>query len=362
MSGEETYVGIDVSKDQLEVAVRPSKERWEVENGEKGFRSLVKRLQQIKPSMVVLEATGGLEIAVTAAMASAGLPVAVVNPRQVREFARAIGRLAKTDSLDAQVLAHFGEAVKPPEHKLPDAEAQVLTELLTRRGQLVGMMTAEKNRLHTARGKTRQDIQTHIEFLQSSLKKKDDELRKALQNSPIWRERDDSLRRVPGVGRVLSLTLLADVPEIVVLDRRQLATLVGIAPLNRDSGMMRGRRTIWGGRARVRSALYMGTLSAIKCNPVIRHYYERLCAAGKPKKVALVACMRKLLSALNAMLKRGISWETYASGYFKRSASVYGASRGRGRSPSALTSPVHDGGAKTDDASVQRPTLTKIPT
>ena len=163
MSGEETYVGIDVSKDQLEVAVRPSKERWEVENGEKGFRSLVKRLQQIKPSMVVLEATGGLEIAVTAAMASAGLPVAVVNPRQVREFARAIGRLAKTDSLDAQVLAHFGEAVKPPEHKLPDAEAQVLTELLTRRGQLVGMMTAEKNRLHTARGKTRQDIQTHIE-------------------------------------------------------------------------------------------------------------------------------------------------------------------------------------------------------
>ena len=360
MPGREIYVGIDVSKNQLDVAVRPLGERWDVANDGKGIGGLVKRLRQLEPTLVVLEATGGLQVAATAALAAAGLAVAVVNPRQVREFARAIGRLAKTDVLDAQVLAHFGEAVKPAKHKLPDAEAQVITDLLSRRGQVVSMITAEKNRLHTAGPRTKRDIRTHVAYLQRTLKKLDDELSDKLQNSPLWREREDLLRSAPGVGPVLSMTLLADVPELGVLDRKQLATLVGIAPLNRDSGLMRGRRTIWGGRARVRAALYMGTLSATKCNPVIRHYYQRLCAAGKPKKVALIACMRKLLSALNAMLKQRISWQTYASGYFNRSTYVYEASQGRGRSPSVLTSPAHVGGAKIDNTPAQRPALAEI--
>lgn len=326
-----------MSKGRLDVAVRPLGELWEVANDGKGIRGLVNRLHELEPTLVVLEATGGLQVAAAAALAAAGLAVAVVNPRQVREFGRAIGRLAKTDRLDAQVLAHFGQAVNPVKYKLPDAEAQVIVDLLSRRGQVVSMITAEKNRLHTAGPRTKRDIRTHVAYLQRTLKKLDDELRDRLQDSPLWQEREDLLRSVPGVGRVLSLTLLADVPELGVLDRKQLATLVGIAPLNRDSGSMRGRRTIWGGRARVRAALYMGTLSATKCNPVIRDYYERLCAAGKPKKVALVACMRKLLSALNAMLKQRISWQTYASGYFSRSSWVHQASQRRGRSPSVLT-------------------------
>ena len=222
------------------------------------------------------------------------------------------------------------------------------------------MIMAEKNRLHTAGPRTKRDIRTHVSYLQRTLNKLDDDLRDRLQNSPLWRERENLLRSVPGVGRVLSLTLLADLPELEVINRKQLAALVGIAPLNRDSGSMRGRRTIWGGREKVRSVLYIGTLSATKCNPVIRDYYERLCTAGKPKKVALVACMRKLLSALNAMLRQGISWQAYASSYFNRSTYVDEASQGRGRSPSVLTRLEHVGGAKTDKTPALTPALVAV--
>ena len=258
--------------------------------------------------MVVLEATGGLELAVTAALAASELPVVVVNPRQVRDFARATGRLAKTDRLDAQVIAHFGEAVKPMLRSLPNAETQALEAQLARRRQVVAMLTAEKNRLHAARPSVRREILRHISWLQNSLKRLDSDLGDALRNSPLWREQDNLLQSVPGVGPVLSLTLLAELPELGTLDRRQIASLVGVAPLNRDSGTFRGRRTIWGGRARVRAVLYMGTLVATRYNPVIKAFYQRLCAAGKAKKVALTACMRKLLTILNSMLKRRTQW------------------------------------------------------
>ena len=258
MTDKEIYVGIDVSKNQLDVTVRPSGDRWEVANDGKSIRGLVERLRQVGPTLIVLEATGGLQVAATAALATARLAVAVVNPRQVREFARATGRLAKTDGLDAQVLAHFGEAVKPAKYKLPSAEAQVITKLLSRRGQVLSMMTAEKNRLHTAGPRTKRDIHTYVAYLKRSLTKLDDELGDKLQDSPLWREREDLLRSAPGVGPVLSMTLLADVPELGVLDRKKLATLVGIAPLNRDSGLMRGRRTIRGWTCSCSSGLVHG--------------------------------------------------------------------------------------------------------
>jgi transposase len=308
MTSERRYVGIDVAKDRLDIAVRPGEEEWSVDNREAGIGSLVSRLKSLKPALVVLEATGGLELSVTAALAAAELPAVVVNPRQVRDFARATGQLAKTDRLDAQMLARFGEAVKPTPRPLPDAEAQALTALLTRRRQVVEMMTAEKNRLHTARPSVHKEIRLHIVWLEKSLAKLDSDLGDSLRHSPLWRERDDLLRSVPGVGPVLSLTLLAELPELGALDRRQIASLVGVAPLNRDSGMLRSKRTVWGGRARVRAALYMGTLVATRYNPVIKAFYQRLCAAGKAKKVALTACMRKLIVTLNSMLKRRVKW------------------------------------------------------
>jgi len=309
VTSERLYVGIDVAKGQLDVAVRPTDEQWSVANEGREITSLVTRLQTLSPALVVLEATGGLELAVSSALAAAQVPMAVVNPRQVRDFARATGQLAKTDRLDAQVIARFGEAVKPSSRALPDAEAQALAAMLTRRRQVVAMVTAEKNRLHTARPSVRRDIRRHIAWLQDSLAKLDSELGDTLRNSPLWRERDDLLQSVPGVGPVLSMTLLVELPELGTLDRRQIASLVGVAPLNRDSGTLRGRRTVWGGRARVRAVLYMGTLVATRSNPVIRSFYERLCAAGKAKKVALTACMRKLLTILNAMLRRRTDWQ-----------------------------------------------------
>ncbi len=308
MQQEATYVGIDVAKEMLDVALRPAGERWRVEHDAAGLEQLLARLQAQAPALIVLEATGGLELELVAALAAAALPVVVVNPRQTRDFARATGTLAKTDALDAAVLAHFAEAVRPPQRPLSDAQTQTLRQLLTRRRQLVVMRVAEGQRLTRAGAAVRPGIEAHIAWLEQQLSALEDELRQALQQSPVWRERDQLLRSVPGVGEQLSLTLLAELPELGRLDRRQAAALVGVAPFNRDSGRLRGRRTIWGGRARVRAVLYMGALSASRHNPVIRAFYQRLLAAGKPKKLALTACMRKLLVILNAMLKHHTPW------------------------------------------------------
>ena len=309
MTPQERYVGIDVSKKNLDIAVRPGDEHWTVANDEDGIDELVNRLKSIGPRLVVLEATGGIELAVTGGLADAGLLVAVVNPRQVRDFAKAMGRLAKTDSLDAQVLAQFGQMVQPTPRPLRDAEAQALSALLSRRRQLVGMMTQEKNRLYADQPSVQHDIRQHIVYMEKRLAKLDDDLGGTLRKSPLWRERDDLLRSVPGVGQVLSVTLLAGLPELGTLNRKQIAALVGVAPLNRDSGLLRGRRTVWGGRARVRATLYMATLTATRYNPVIRAFYERLCASGKAKKVAITACMRKMLTILNSMLRHHAAWQ-----------------------------------------------------
>jgi len=303
------YVGVDVAKAHLDVAVTPTEAQWRATNDGAGIAQVVTRLQELQPALVVLEATGGLELPLVAALAAAAVPLAVVNPRQVRDFAKAMGRLAKTDRLDAQTLALFAERVRPTPRPLPDAEAQALGALLARRRQLVEMRTAEKNRLGSALSRVKPGVQDHINWLEQELTKLDDELGRTLRQSPLWREKEDLLRSVPGVGPVLTLTLLAELPELGTLDRRQIAALAGVAPLNRDSGTLRGKRTTWGGRASVRAALYMATLVASRYNPLIRSFYQRLCAAGKPKKVALTACMRKLLTILNAMLKHHVPWQ-----------------------------------------------------
>jgi transposase len=302
------YVGIDVSKDHLDIAVRPTSETWSMANDAPGIIEVVQRLAQLHPTLVVLEATGGLQLPVAAALASAGLPLSMVNPRQVRDFARAIGKLAKTDQLDAQVLAHFAEAVRPTPYPLPDAQTQELTALLTRRHQVVEMLTAEKNRLRTTRESVRQRVEDHIRWLEQELADLDDDLERTLRESPLWREKDNLLRSVPGIGRVVSITLLADLPELGTLSRHQIAALVGVAPLSRDSGRFRGKRTVWGGRARVRAALYMAALTATRYNSIIKAFYHRLCGAGKARKVALTACMRKLLIILNSMVKHQQTW------------------------------------------------------
>ena len=304
-------VGIDVAKAHLDIAVRPSGEQWVVANDDAGIEALRGRLVALRPTpaLVVLEATGGREIAVAAALAAAGLPVAVVNPRQVRAFARAIGQLAKTDALDAALLARFAEAVQPPPRPLPDAAAQEFSALLARRRQLVGMQTAERQRLDTALPAVRPYIERHLAWLAQELDDLARTLRERVQASAVWREREDLLRSVPGIGPTTAFTLLADLPELGTLDRKQIAALVGVAPLNRDSGTLRGKRGVWGGRARVRSALYMAALVATRHNPVIAAFYQRLCAEGKPKKLALTACMHKLLTILNAILRHGTPWQ-----------------------------------------------------
>ena len=308
MEREPSYVGIDVSKAKVDVAVRPTGQRWVVPYDEPGVEELVVQMVDLDPALVLLEASGGLELPLVAALASAALPVVVVNPRQVRDFARATGTLAKTDSLDAAVLAHFADAVRPSVRPLRDAETQVLNSLVARRHQVMTMSVSEKNRLGTAISAVRPRIEAHIAWLEQELKDLDEGLRQTLLRSPVWREKNDLLRTVPGVGEQVSLTLLAYLPELGTLDRRQIAALVGVAPFNRDSGTLRGKRAVWGGRARVRGVLYMGALTATRWNPVIRDFYQKLLAAGKSKKLALVACMRKLLVILNAMLKHGASW------------------------------------------------------
>ena len=304
----DVYVGIDVSKERLDIAVRPTGESWHVPNDEEGIDELVGRLRATGPSLVVLEASGGYERQVVAALVAVQLPVVVVNPRQAREFARATGKLAKTDSLDAQVLAHFAEAVRPEVRSVPDEQAQELSVILSRRRQVVGMLVAEKNRVQTAVSPVRERIEAHIAFLQAELSDLDGELERAIRNSPVWREQDRLLRSVPGVGPVLSRTLLAELPQLGTLSHKQLAALVGVAPLNRDSGKLRGKRSVWGGRGRIRAVLYMGTIAATRFNPVIREFYQRLLEKGKPKKVAITACMRKLLTILNSMLRDGTRW------------------------------------------------------
>jgi transposase len=305
-------VGIDVAKAELVVATRPAGERWTVENDERGVRTLVERLRRDAVELVVLEATGGYELLCVAALAAASLPVVVVNPRQVRDFARATGQLAKTDRIDADILALFAERVRPAVRALPDAEAQELDALLARRRQLLEMLQAERNRLGQVfgRGKraVKKSLKTHIAFLERELRMADTDLGDMVRRSPAWRERDDLLQSVPGVGKILSFTLLADLPELGRLSRREIAKLVGVAPLSRDSGTLRGRRFVQGGRASVRAVLYMAALVATRRNVVIRAFYARLLAAGKPKKLALVACMRKLLTILNTMAHTGQPW------------------------------------------------------
>lgn len=308
MSPTAPFVGIDIAKAQLDLCLRPAGTQWTEPNTETGITAVVERLQALQPALIVLEATGGYERLLVAALARVGLPVAVVNPRQVRDFAKATGRLAKTDRLDAQVLAHFADAVRPAPRPLPDEQTQELDALLERRRQLIGMRTAEQNRLHTAPKAVRAGIKAHLAWLEEQLVQLDDELDGLIHASPVWQEQENLLRSVPGIGPVVALTLVVDLPELARLDRRQLAALVGVAPLNRDSGTLRGKRTIWGGRGQVRSTLYMATLTAIRYNPVIRAFYERLCAAGKAKKTALTACMRKLLTILHAILVHGTPW------------------------------------------------------
>ncbi|MBI2080169.1 MAG: IS110 family transposase [candidate division NC10 bacterium] len=308
MVTQPVFVGIDVAKASLDVAVHPTAERWTVEHTERELAGLTRRLTALQPALVVLEATGGLEGPLVGALAAAGLPVVVVNPRQVRDFAKATGLLAKTDALDAAVLAHFAAAVRPTPRPLPDAATQTLAALVTRRRQLVEMLTAERNRLGSAPRALRGEIQAHITWLKRRLARLDTDLGQAIRTSPVWRVQEDLLRSVPGVGPVLSATLLASLPELGTLNRKAIAALVGVAPLNRDSGTLRGRRRVWGGRAAVRAVLYMGALVAVRHNPVLRAFYQRLRAAGKLPKVALTACMRKLLTILNAMLKHQTPW------------------------------------------------------
>lgn len=305
----ECFVGIDVAKAHLDIAVLPEGRCWRAAHDETGIEGLIAQLRAVAAEAIIVEASGGLEIALSAALVGAQLPVVVVNARQVRDFAKATGRLAKTDALDAQLLARFGQAVRPEPRPLKDAQTRALSDLVVRRRQLVGMLVAEQNRLATASAAVRQDIRAHIRWLQQRLDDLDGELRRSVQDSPAWRAREALLRTVPGIGPVAALSLLAELPELGTLNRRQIAALAGVAPFNCDSGQHRGQRHVWGGRAALRAVLYMATLAAVRWNPSLRAFYTRLRAAGKPAKVALTAGMRKLLTILNAMVRTGTPWQ-----------------------------------------------------
>jgi len=307
MSETSINVGIDVSKDTLDAALSTG-EGFSRANDEKGILALVEQLKGFQPERIVLEATGGYEQALVAELAVNALPVTVVNPRQVRDFAKALGRLAKTDSMDAEVLMLFAQAVKPESRALPDEKTRELQALVVRRRQLLGIVLAERQRLAKAPAVVRRDIRAHVAWLIKRLKDIDQQLGAALRASPLWREREQLFKPVKGVGRVLLSTLCASLPELGRLNRRQIASLVGVAPFNCDSGKFKGKRHCWGGRADVRAVLYMAALSAKRFNPAIRVFYERLVVAGKPKKVALTACMRKLLSILNAIARDHTPW------------------------------------------------------
>jgi len=308
MTSTATFVGIDIAKADFVVACRPDGASWTATNDPEGIAAAVDRMRALAPPLIVLEATGGYETALVAALAAAALPVVVANPRQVRDFAKATGQLAKTDRVDAQLLALFAERVHPTPRPLPDAALQHLEALMTRRRQLLDMVTTERNRLEHAAAPIRREITQHLRWLERRVAAVDRDLDDTIQKSPVWRAKEDLLRTAPGVGPVVSRTLLADLPELGQLTRKQIAALVGVAPFARDSGTLRGKRVVWGGRAPVRAVLYMGALVAARRNPVIRAFYHRLVAAGKPKKVALVACMRKLLTILNAMMRTNTTW------------------------------------------------------
>lgn len=304
----EVFVGIDVGKAQLDVAVWGREQTWKFANDMDGISELREFLQELGPTLIVLEATGGYEMAAMLELSSAGLPAVVVNPTRVRDFARATGKLAKTDKIDAQVIAHFAQAVRPAVRQLR-TEAEVgLSALLTRRRQLMQMLTGEKNRLGTAPLATRERIEAHIAWLQAELADLAQETKAFIKEDPVWQQKEALLQSVPSVGPVTSSTLLADLPELGSLNRKQIAALVGLAPFNKDSGGKHGKRRIFGGRASVRNTLYMATLSATRHNPAIKRFNESLIARGKPPKVALTACMRKLLTILNAILRHNQPW------------------------------------------------------
>ena len=308
MSTQDLYVGIDISKATLDVAILPSRESWTVEYNESEIEKLTTRLNQLRPKLIVFEATGGYERKVLTHLLTAHLPVFVVNPRQMRHFAQGLGLLAKTDKLDAYAIARFAEAVKPSPRPMPDEQTLQLEAIVTRRRQIIDMQTAESNRLRTASSVVQERIEAHLAWLQQELDALNDDLDHLVRESPEWRGKDALLRSVPGVGPVTSHSLIACLPELGLLNRKQIAALVGVAPRNRDSGAFRGKRRISGGRADIRAVLYMAALTASRHNPVIRAFYLRLLAAGKLKKVALTACVRKLITILNAMVKNQTHW------------------------------------------------------
>ena len=313
MENDAVYAGIDISKAHLDVALRPSGKNWQVGNTSQAIEALAGRLLAAKARLVVMEATGGLEMPVAALLSTAGLAVAVVNPRQVRDFAKALGRLAKSDRIDADVLAEFGERIRPEVRPLADEQSQELQALVARRSQLQQMRTMERNRLSAVRtGKVQANIHAHITWIERQLADLDNDIERTIKASPVWREADDLLQSVPGIGPVASSMLLACLPERGTISRGAIAALVGVAPFNRDSGTLRGKRATWGGRGAVRAVLYMGALVGTRHNPVLRRMYARLVAKGKPKKVALVACMRKLLSILNVIMRTKTPWQQTA--------------------------------------------------
>lgn len=310
--GHINFVGIDIAKDSMEVTVHEGKERWNFTNDETGLAKLVAKMKRLSPHLIVLEATGGYENTVAAELQSKCFPVAVINPRQIRDFARSVGILAKTDILDARVIAHFAAKIQPVPRIMPTEEARKLGAILMRRRQVVTMLTSEKNRLQQAVPAVIKRVQNHVTWLEQELNDINKVLKQMVQDDPEWKEKDEIIQSVPGVGPNLSITLLADFPELGHLNRKQIAALGGVAPFNRDSGKMRGKRTIWGGRDIVRTATYMAAFVAVRCNPLLKSFFDRLIAAGKPRKVALVACMRKLLCILNAMLKNRTTWNFHA--------------------------------------------------
>ena len=305
----ELFIGVDISKARLDIANDSNSEVWSELNNDEGVSLLVKKLTSLKPCLVVMEATGGLETLLYSSLVSAGIPVVVVNPRQVRDFAKALGKLAKTDAIDAWVLARFGALMRPEIRPIKDEKTRELAALVARRRQLLGMRTAEKTRLKQADKWTRKDIKSLIKVFDKRLAKLEKEISNNVKNTSGWKEKDTIITSVPGAGPNLSSYLLANLPELGKLNRREIATLVGVAPLNRDSGKFRGTRMVWGGRAQVRSALYMSALSASMCNPKIKLFYKRLIEKGKKPKVALTACMRKLLTILNTMVKNNTTWD-----------------------------------------------------
>jgi transposase len=302
------HVGIDVAKDSMEVTEHESQEKWSFNNDEAGIAKLVARMKKLGPSLIVLEATGGYEVTIAAELHSQGFPVAVINPRHVRDFARSVGILAKTDTLDAKVIARYAATVRPEPRALPTEEARQLGVIMMRRRQIVAMRTAEKNRLHQADEAVKERIKAHITWLEQELDDINKELKQMIESNPEWKEKSDIIQSVPGVGQNLAMTILSDFPELGQLNRKQAAALSGVAPFNRDSGIMRGKRSIWGGRGVVRTAVYMSIVSAIRFNPQIKTFYQRLVNAGKLRKVAMVACMRKLLCILNVMLRNHTAW------------------------------------------------------